>query len=62
MIYKLSKRELELLEAVADGKSYKHMGNERTVKGQFYILRSKLGAYNNAHALVIAFRQGLLRL
>jgi len=57
----LTPRELELLQAAADGKANKQLGsNEQTVKNQFRSIFIKLGADNRAHAVAIAFRRGMI--
>ena len=58
----LTVRELELLQAVADGKSNKQMGkSEQSVKNQLTLIFAKLQADNRAHAVAIALRRGLIR-
>ena len=58
----LTVRELELLQAAADGKFNKQMGAvEQTVKNQFSVIYLKLEATNKAHAVAIALRRGLIK-
>jgi len=61
MSSELTRRELEILQAAADGKINKQMGAEQTVKGQFSIIYSKLEANSRAHAVAIALRCGLIK-
>lgn len=61
----LTDRELEVLRSIASGHSNKLVANdlsvtEHTIKGHVRSILSKLGANDRAHALVIAFRRGIL--
>jgi DNA-binding NarL/FixJ family response regulator len=61
----LTVRELQILEAVADGKSNKEIAAalaiaEDTVKTHLRRLFEKLGAADRAHAVAIALRQSLI--
>ncbi|MFK0182022.1 helix-turn-helix transcriptional regulator [Streptomyces xanthochromogenes] len=61
----LSGRELDVLAGIARGLPYAHIGAELglvadTVKTHAQRLRAKLGARDNAHAVGIGFRLGLL--
>lgn len=62
----LSDRELEVLEAAANGRTAVAIGLEHhratsTVKHQLSNARRKLGAATTAHAVAIAFREGFIR-
>ena len=62
----LSKRELEILQFVANGKSNKEIGttlyiSEATVKGHVRSILTKLEAVSRAEAIAIAKKRGLLR-
>ena len=61
----LTAREIQILEAVADGKSNKEIAAamsiaEDTVKTHLRRLFEKLGAADRAHAVAIALRQNLI--
>jgi DNA-binding NarL/FixJ family response regulator len=61
----LTRRELEVLQLIADGLANKEIGirlcvSTETVKSHVCALFSKLGANSRAHAVAIALRQGLL--
>jgi DNA-binding NarL/FixJ family response regulator len=61
----LTRRELEVLQLIADGLSNKEIATRlclstETVKSHVCALFSKLGANSRAHAVAIALRQGLL--
>lgn len=63
----LTPRETQVLEMRADGMSNKEIGTRlgidaSTVGSHSKHLRRKLGANDNAHAVAIAFRAGLLPL
>ena len=62
----LSKRELEILEYIANGKSNKEIGttlyvSEATVKGHVRSILTKLEAVSRAEAIAIARKRGLIR-
>jgi len=62
----LSKRELEVLQAIAKGKSNKEIGtmlyiSELTVKGHVRSILEKLGARGRSEAMAIAVRRGLIQ-
>jgi DNA-binding NarL/FixJ family response regulator len=62
----LSKRELEILQFVANGKSNKEIGttlyiSEATVKGHVRSILTKLEAVSRAEAIAIASKRGLIR-
>lgn len=61
----LTKQELDVLQAVADGALLKELPNRPQEKSTpynvAYRFRLKLGAVSNAHAVAIAFREGLIR-
>jgi len=62
----LSRRELEVLEQMACGLTATEDGAARhyswnTIRWHRARIRRKLGARNNAHAVAIGFRTGLLR-
>jgi two-component system NarL family response regulator len=62
----LSKRELEVLQAIARGKSNKEIGtmlyiSELTVKGHVRSILEKLGARGRSEAMAIAVRRGLIQ-
>ena len=64
---RLTLREREILDLVADGFSNGEIGgrlfvSEDTVKTHVRGLLAKLGADNRAHAVAIGFRRGLLEL
>lgn len=57
--------ELELIQSVSRGVSYEVAAALRgvsvqTVKEQAVVVRRKLGACNNAHAVALAITQGLI--
>jgi len=61
----LSKRELQVLECLANGRSNKEIGamlyiSELTVKGHVRSILEKLGATGRAEAIAIAARRGLV--
>jgi DNA-binding CsgD family transcriptional regulator len=61
----LSRRELEILQRIAQGMTYKHIAIEfgvsyATVKNQSMPLYRKLNAFNNAHAVAIGKDLGLI--
>jgi DNA-binding CsgD family transcriptional regulator len=63
---KVTPRELEVLELVADGLSTREIARrlwvtEETVKTHVRRLHDRLGAKTRAHAVAIAFRSGILR-
>ena len=62
----LSKQELEVLHAAAEGLSAKETAemlvkSEHTVIAQRRSLQAKLGARNLAHAITLAFRRRVLQ-
>ncbi|MBV8415508.1 MAG: response regulator transcription factor [Verrucomicrobia bacterium] len=62
----LSKRDLEILEYIANGKSNKEIGttlyvSEATVKGHVRSILTKLEAVSRAEAIAIARKRGLIR-
>ena len=62
----LTRRELEVLQLIADGLSNKEIAirlclSTETVKSHVGALLSKLDTNSRAHAVAIALRQGLLR-
>ena len=62
----LSKRELEVLQYIANGKSNKEIGttlyvSEATVKGHVRSILTKLEAVSRAEAIAIASKRGLIR-
>lgn len=61
----LTKRELEILRLIAQGYLNKQIADKsgtacQTVKNQVSIILRKLGAYNRAHAVLLAQEDGLL--
>ena len=61
----LSHRELQILESLAKGKTFKSIANELgvacgTVKNESMNLYRKLDAFNNAHAVAIGKDMGLI--
>lgn len=63
----LTKRQLEILRGLAEGKNYRDIGRSMTepstsnaVKGQVKALYSKLGADNAPHAVSLGYRAGIL--
>ena len=63
----LSRREVEVLEAVAAGESNKEIANrfslaESTVKGHMNNILAKLGVDDRTAAVVVAHRRGIIRL
>ena len=65
--YRLTKREIEVLRHVANGKTYSQIGkvlniSEQTVKNHMFFILRKLSANNKAHAAVLALQYGLLSL
>lgn len=62
----LSKRELEVLQCIANGKSNKEIGttlyvSEATVKGHVRSILTKLEAVSRDEAIAIASKRGLIR-
>jgi RNA polymerase sigma factor (sigma-70 family) len=65
-IVKLSPRELEVMRAVAEGKTNEEIANElglqtETVKTHMKKAFRKLQASNRAHAVTILFRAGYIK-
>jgi len=65
LVGKLSERELEVLSAVADGRSNKWIGGQLslsslTVKSHLARISRKLGTGDRAHMVAIAMRAGLV--
>jgi DNA-binding NarL/FixJ family response regulator len=63
----LSPREIEILNFIAQGNSNKHIAHilgisERTVKNYISSILRKLVANDRTHAVVIAWRQGLIKI
>jgi DNA-binding CsgD family transcriptional regulator len=63
---KVTPRELEVLELVAEGLSTREIARrlwvtEETVKTHIRRLHDRLGARTRVHAVAIAFRAGVLR-
>jgi DNA-binding NarL/FixJ family response regulator len=61
----LSERELDVLTAVADGKSNKEVArelsvSEDTVKGHLKIIFTKLGVTDRTQAVMLAMRRGII--
>jgi DNA-binding NarL/FixJ family response regulator len=61
----LTQRELQILEALADGLSNKTIAHqlslsEETIKSHLRSMYEKLGAADRAHAVSIALRQRLI--
>lgn len=61
----LTPREREVLNLIAEGESYKGVGNalvitQKTVESHLAVIRHKLGARNSAHAVALAARAGVL--
>jgi DNA-binding NarL/FixJ family response regulator len=61
----LSQREIDVLTAVAAGKSNKEVArelsvSEDTVKGHLKIIFTKLGVTDRTHAVLIAMRRGII--
>jgi len=61
----LTPRELEVLNLITQGKLNKHIADElgialSTVKNYVTSILRKLGAYNRAHAVILAQERGLL--
>ena len=61
----LSARELEILQLISEGLTNKQIANRlwlsvETVKSHVSSVHAKLRADSRAHAVAIAFRQGLL--
>jgi DNA-binding NarL/FixJ family response regulator len=61
----LTRRELEVLQLIADGLTSGPIAarlwlSVETVKSHVCAIHTKLGATSRAHAVAIAFRQGLL--
>jgi LuxR family maltose regulon positive regulatory protein len=57
---------MEVLQLIADGLTTKRIAarlclSAETVKSHLGVIYAKLGADSRAHAVAIAFRQGLLR-
>ena len=63
----LTHREREILTYVADGNTNKQIANiltisEQTIKNHVSAILRKLNANDRAHAVVLAIRQGLIKL
>jgi DNA-binding NarL/FixJ family response regulator len=63
----ITPRELSVLRGIAEGATNRGIGaklniTEHTVKGHLKSILAKLDASDRAHAVVIAFRRGLLEL
>lgn len=63
----LTKRELEILRQIVDGKRNREIAeklfiSEETVKVHIRNIREKLGAVDRAQAVVIALRRGIIKL
>ncbi|MFM8804440.1 MAG: response regulator transcription factor [Planctomycetia bacterium] len=61
----MTRRELDILVLVSDGLSYRLIARSlaitpRTASFHMVAVRGKLGAKNNAHAVALACREGLL--
>jgi DNA-binding CsgD family transcriptional regulator len=56
----LTPKEIEMLQGLSEGKILKEIGNISTVKNQMMLLRSKLNARTNAHAVAIAVRRKII--
>lgn len=64
--FRLTKREQQVLELLADGLSARGIGDrlgttEQTVKSQLRTLYMRLGANNMHHAVSLGYRAGLLK-
>ena len=62
---RLTERELEILKLIAQGYLNKGIATElgtstQTVKNQVSAILTKLGAYNRAHAVLLATERGLM--
>ena len=62
----LTKRQREVLELIADGKTTKQVAYtmkiaQRTVMAHLSDLKKKLGAETRAHAVMLAVRKGWLQ-
>lgn len=62
----LTEKQIETLELIAHGHSYKEVAAIRwvspeTVKTQMYLIRLRLGAKNTAHAVYLALERGYIR-
>lgn len=67
MTHPLTKRELELLRYIANGKTYTEIGTAlgiapQTVKNHMPLIKLKLGAKNATHATALALRYSILPL
>ena len=61
----LCKRQIEVLQLIADGYSNKLIADRLgisyyTSRGHVHSLRERLGAFDMAHAVAIGFRQGII--
>lgn len=61
----LSRREIEVLQLIAEGNGNKEIASrlyvaENTIKGHITSLMLKLDACSRTHAVVLALKQGLL--
>ncbi len=61
----LTKKENQILEVLANGKTNLQIGqtlfiSDKTVKEHLWNIFQKLGADNRTHAVIIAFRKGLV--
>ncbi len=66
MMEKLSPREVEVMQLVADGHTAQEIGKllgivEQTAKNYKTEAKGKLGAQNIVHAVVILMRSGVLK-
>lgn len=64
-LLKLTAREIQILGMVAEGMTGKEIANHfaisrRTVEKYQEEIKDKLGAKNQAHALTIAYRSGII--
>jgi DNA-binding NarL/FixJ family response regulator len=63
----LTKREREILKYISDGNTNKQIANtlsisEQTIKNHVSAILRKLNANDRAHAVVLAFKSGLIKL
>lgn len=67
MTHPLTKRQIQLLRYIANGKTYTEIGTAlgiapQTIKNHMVVIKLKLGAKNAAHATAIALRYSFLPL
>ena len=57
----LTPRELEILQALSEGKCFKQIGNYFTLKNQTMNIRRKLNVVNNVEAVAKGLREKIIQ-